>query len=405
MTFNKYSLIVASGLLLALASCGDSKHANAGAELIDDNASSVSLSISGSAENVRTLGKASNEFFIKVNSDDAWQLRLEPASASEWISLESSSGNIALQKGIAVKLSENAKEQREAKIILASKGQTKEILVVQQGVVAPVVLTPAPEGSKVEIPAGEHIHGEYHLPEVPRLMGGSNMYFVTYKTADGRVNYSLEYDVYKRHSRWVAYSWTKETSKDAISGRNDQFRWDNIIPVQYSTDNWFRGSGFSRGHLVANNDRQYDREANSQTFYYANMSPQRQNHNEGVWLQLEQLLQGWARNGSLKYDAIYVTKGGTIADDQVESKRLKDIIVVPKYYWMAVVLKNGNDYHGIGFWTEHLKPSRVNSISSVAKSIDEIEKLTGIDLFPNLENDVEFRVEAEKPTDYRWPSI
>lgn len=394
----------ASLLLLGLSSCGDSTHLSQTTEVVSTQ---TNLAITGSTDKIRTISMASDSFFIKVSANNNWQLSLQPSTASEWITLGSTAGTNALDQGVSVSLAQNKGEQREAKIILtASDNTTSEILLIQQGVATTPKPEeqPKPEGSDVVIPAGEHILGDVYLTEIPRLQGGSNMYFVTYKTADNKVNYSLEYDVNKRHSRWVAYTWDKDSAKD-VTGRNDSFRWDNIIPSQYSTDNWFSGSGFSRGHLVASNDRQQSVEANRQTFYYSNMSPQRQNHNEGVWLQLETLLQGWARSNTSMYDVLYVTKGGTIADNQIESTKLKGTMVVPKYYWMAVVLKKGNEYHGIGFWTEHSKPSRVSSVSTIAKSIDEIEALTGIDLYPNLENSIEIQVEAEKYTTFRWPGL
>lgn len=75
-----------------------------------------------------------------------------------------------------------------------------------------------------------------------------------------------------------------------------------------------------------------------QTFYYTNMSPQRHSFNEGVWLQMEQVVQTWGR--SLKQtDVLYVAKGGTIRPDQIESRRSNNKLVVPKYYWMALLKK------------------------------------------------------------------
>ncbi|MDY5858514.1 MAG: DNA/RNA non-specific endonuclease [Porphyromonas sp.] len=404
LLFRKSILAVgASLLLLGLPSCGDSQGLVDSSEVLS---TSTDIRISGVADGkIRTTGTAAESFFVKVNSAQSWTLSLQPSSASEWLKLGASSGSVALDEGVSVSLTQNTGEQREAKIILTSADNTtSELLIVQQGVATMTTPTPTPpEGSSVVLPTGEHILGDAFLPEVPRLMGGNNMYFVTYKTSDGKPNFSLEYDVNRRHARWVAFSWDKESSKD-VTGRNDSFRWDNIIPSQYSTDNWFSRSGFSRGHLVASNDRQHSKEANMQTFYYANMSPQRQPHNEGVWLQLETLLQGWARNG-LTYDALYVTKGGTIDDAQIEATKVRNLIVVPKYYWMAVVLKQGTEYHGIAFWTEHNKPSRVSSVSTLAITIDELEKRTGIDLYPNLGKEIEAKVEADTYTVFRWPGI
>ena len=52
-------------------------------------------------------------------------------------------------------------------------------------------------------------------------------------------------------------------------------------------------------------------------------------------------------------DQLYVAKGGTIRDDQVEAERIKGKMVVPRYYWMALLMKKGKTYEGIAFLTEH----------------------------------------------------
>ena len=61
-------------------------------------------------------------------------------------------------------------------------------------------------------------------------------------------------------------------------------------------------------------------------------------------------------------------------------------------------------YSAIGFWLEHRDygydetsniPKTIFKTNGQVKSIDELEKLTGIDFFHNLPDDIEDRVEAE----------
>ncbi len=52
------------------------------------------------------------------------------------------------------------------------------------------------------------------------------------------------------------------------------YKPDTNIPAQYRTDKQDYYSPYNRGHMVASSDRLYSREANSQTFYYSNISPQ-----------------------------------------------------------------------------------------------------------------------------------
>ncbi len=252
------------------------------------------------------------------------------------------------------------------------------------------------------VPKGEHIDGDISLLELPHLAGGKNNYFITHMLSNGEVNYSLEYDVDRRHARWVAFQFNNDNTGKRTR-RTDAWDWDPDVPRSFSTENFFRRSGYSRGHLVASHDRLASREANKQTFYYTNMSPQKQDHNAGIWAKQEKIVQSWGRNKRF-CDVLYVAKGGTIRDGQIKSKRIKGKMVIPEYYFMAIVVKKENTYHGIAFWTEHRKYNKT-SLRKVSLSIDELEEKTGIDFFHNFPDEIEDKVEAETVSSHRWPGL
>lgn len=256
---------------------------------------------------------------------------------------------------------------------------------------------------RASVPRGAHIHGDITLLELPRLKEGKENYFVTHHLSSGQVNYSLEYDVSRRHARWVAFTLDAMSSAKSGAKRTDAWQWDPIIPRAYSTEEWFRGSGYSRGHLVASADRLANQEANQQTFFYSNVSPQLQEHNGGIWQRLEQWLQNLGRNERAR-DMIYVVKGGTIRDDQVYPERIRDKMVVPKYYYMAIVLEKAGRYQGIAFWTEHRRYDHI-SLRELTMSIDELERRTGLDFFANFPDDLEAHFESMQASDARWPGL
>lgn len=251
---------------------------------------------------------------------------------------------------------------------------------------------------------GEIIDGDKTLTEIPKLKGGNNNYFVTHY-ASGVPNFSLEYDVNLRHARWVAFSFDATTSQKN-TGRSDAWSWDPKIPAKYEVDrSWFYG--YDRGHIAASSDRVYSKEANKQTFYYTNMSPQVSRFNQGIWNNLEQRVQAWGRDNGFR-DVLFVVKGGTIREGEY-SKKINGIMPVPKYYWMALLAKKKDgSFHSIAFWLENRSyDGSFTRWLDYALSIDELEQKTGIDFFHNLPDSTENQVEAENPRNntQNWPGI
>lgn len=267
----------------------------------------------------------------------------------------------------------------------------------QRGNVTPI------SSDKVAIPRGAHIHGDMTLLELPRLQEGQENYFVTHRLLSGQVNYSIEYDVSRRHARWVAFTLDACSSVKSVK-RTDAWQWDPIVPSAYSTEGWLRGTKYSRGHLIASADRLASREANEQTFYYTNISPQLQEHNGGIWQRLEQWLQNLGRNERAR-NVIYIAKGGTIRDHEVLPQRIRDKMVVPKFYYMAIVLERAGSYQGIAFWTEHRPYDHAVKLRALAMSIDELEVRTGLDFFPNFPDEFEDPFERMTVEDARWPGL
>lgn len=254
----------------------------------------------------------------------------------------------------------------------------------------------------------EHVLGDVKLLEMPQLSGNEADYYITHKVDNGKqVNYSLEYNVKAHHARWVCYSVDSYTAQRNVSRKN-AWSWDPLVPSRYEVVNKDFDKGvFSRGHLVASGDRLFSRAANKQTFYYTNMSPQRFAFNAGIWKQMEQCVQDWG--ASLRgEDKLYIAKGGTIRADQIEAHRSGGKIVVPKYYWMAILRKEGSHWYSLAFLAEHSKPKASRSgLKSYTLSVDELEQFTGLDLFHNLPNKIEDEVESQDPTGYiaHWPNL
>lgn len=232
--------------------------------------------------------------------------------------------------------------------------------------------------------------------ELPRLSEKSTDRFVTHRLSDGSINYSLEYDSERRHARWVAFTFDRHNSLKRAE-RTDAWAGDPELIETWEVGDLFRNSRYTRGHLVASEDRVASVEANAQTFYYSNISPQLYAHNAGIWERLERKVRSWGRNNRFR-DTLFVVKGGTITDGQIEQERLGGLIVVPKYYWMALLSVKDGQYHSIAFLTER-RPYKgaEGNLQSLAVSVDELERFTGLDFFVALPDDLEAQVEREAP--------
>ena len=77
-------------------------------------------------------------------------------------------------------------------------------------------------------------------------------------------------------------------------------------------------------------------------------------------------------------------------------------VKIPKYYFSTILSYKNGQYKAIGFYIEH-KSDKSKNIKACAKSIDELESITGLDFYHNLPDEIETAVEANyKESDWSW---
>lgn len=249
-----------------------------------------------------------------------------------------------------------------------------------------------------------NIYPEASRLEFPKLKGGSNLVLVHRTNDKYGINYSCEWDYSKKSQRWSCYQMYSGNSGGSVGRYQEGYPFDELLDTKYYFNNngqpldLFWSSGYDHGHICPSADRQYSKEANRQTFFLTNMQPQRNIFNAGVWAAMEQQVRNWNR-GSFR-DTLYVCKGGTIdKEDQIKGYIQKQMII-PKYFFMALLCKNSAGYKALGFWIEHKdtdysKDNQGNyTLSPYVVNIRELETLTGIDFFCNLDDETEEHVET-----------
>lgn len=240
--------------------------------------------------------------------------------------------------------------------------------------------------------------------EFPHLKGGNSIVIV-HSTADSYgVNYSLEWDREKKSQRWSCYQLYNGFggSVGRYSG-SPQYPYDpDLAPEDYFSHDYFKGSGYDHGHICPSADRQYSAEANKQTFYLTNMQPQKNSFNAGLWASMEERVRRWIALSPVT-DTLYVCKGGTIDNEDDILERIDGKLIVPRYFYMAVLYKSVNGYMAIAFFADQTADSSASAgLRSYAMSIDALEERTGIDFFCNLPDEIENKIEAATSVDW-WP--
>lgn len=203
-------------------------------------------------------------------------------------------------------------------------------------------------------------------------------------------NYSLSYKEKYEQAEWVAY----ELKKGRYSNHDYErpfFIEDPMVKTGSADWRNYKNSGYDKGHLCAAGDMKFSKDAFEETFFTSNISPQDKEFNSGIWNRLEQKTRYWAN----KYNGIYVVTGGVL-NDNLETIGNEDV-AVPEYFYKVLLNKNNGNYKMIAF----LMPNKDSEkgLYEFVVSVDEIEKLTGIDFFPKLEDSIENKL--EKSSNYK----
>jgi endonuclease G len=259
------------------------------------------------------------------------------------------------------------------------------------------------------------ISGEYHEVEVPNvdpkktqwmelpaMDKESYAYYSHSFSMNNKIyrNYSFAWSQKDLVSAWLAYPLNK-TYTDKVVDRTDQWAYDPILGKDLSSAPFSYYAGdYARGHQVPSADRLCCRAANEQTFYGTNIVPQLNEHNEGIWSDLENRIRSVANASDTTYVVTgCVLEGSTIKEQDSDKKD----ITVPVAFFKAVLrYKSGdaNAWTAAGFYTEHKKYSS-NDLKAVSMSIDALEEKTGMDFFVNLVGkigaDAAAAVEAQNP--------
>ena len=213
-----------------------------------------------------------------------------------------------------------------------------------------------------------------------------------------RKAYTTSYNKQRRTPNWVAWTLTKEHTRGNLLRDNERFEEDTDVAEPRATWQDYYNSRYDRGHMCPAGDNKWNEEAMSQTFKLTNICPQNHGLNKNGWNDLEIQCRDWAR----EYNAVDIVCGpiyrtATYSDGKMRPSNDQKFIGKNKVWvpdaFFKVVLCRGKQPKAIGFIYENRGGQQL--MRECMCSVDEVERITGINFYHLLADDIEDRIEAE----------
>lgn len=201
-----------------------------------------------------------------------------------------------------------------------------------------------------------------------------------------RSGYTTAYNPETRCPGWTAWVLTADHTTGPYKRQGISYHEDTDVPSPRATNSDYMRSGYDRGHMCPSGDNKWSREAQEDCFLFTNMCPQSHNLNGGDWNELEMKCRTWAK----RYDAVYIVCGPLFREGAKRKTIGKNKVAVPDGFW-KVVLRADNTA-AIGFYYDNEDGHQ--PMSSYVRTVDEIEQLTGLDFFSQLDDKTEATVES-----------
>jgi endonuclease G len=203
--------------------------------------------------------------------------------------------------------------------------------------------------------------------------------------------FTLSYSEGYELPSWAAYQLTPEQAK-ATGTYKEKYNEDPMVTTGTSTTKDYRDAGFIMAQLIPVEDMFTSSRAVEESFLMSNIVPQKPAFNKFIWKTNEKLIREWAKEGNV----LYIVAGPMLADAPFGTFGPSKVSIPTRYY-KAVLDVNGE--RAIGFLFRNNVAS--GTPRSFAVSVDELEKITGLDFFSSLPDNLEQAVESS--TDFsRW---
>lgn len=194
--------------------------------------------------------------------------------------------------------------------------------------------------------------------------------------------------------KWTAHIIVPDVSEGNLA-RIDTFLPDPLVKTNTAliTSYWY--SGYDRGHMVPSADMRWSLDALKATYLYTNVAPQKPELNRETWANLEDWMRRYVHFSGRR---VFVTTGPILGTDMplLNKPEAEADVYAPPFFFKAMVDIDGPEKKGIAFVMKNGLNDQ--GLLSYAVSIDSVEVLTGLDLYPALDDTLEDRIEAQRNT-------
>lgn len=201
--------------------------------------------------------------------------------------------------------------------------------------------------------------------------------------------YIVSYNLVRLCPTYACWKLTSERI-DGPASRFDRFLPDNAIADRKRvTPEDYSRSGYDRGHMCPAADNKNNDDVMRESFFMTNICPQSHSLNAGGWKELEEFCRSWVKD----YGDLYICCGPIFDKKQSKTIGRKGAKVSVPDSFFKVILYIGRQTQAIGFVYPNDKCD--GDMRDYAVTVDDVEKITGLDFFYQLDDKTEKAVESK----------
>lgn len=195
----------------------------------------------------------------------------------------------------------------------------------------------------------------------------------------------MSYNPKTKIPNWVAWHLTAEHADGEIK-RFGGYVEDEEVPEPRATNEDYKNTEWTHGHMCPAGDNKWDSIAMRESNLLTNICPQHRSLNSGLWNKIEQDCRKWAK----RYGDVYIVCGPVLLNREHETIG-ENKVVVPEAFFKVILCLQGEP-KAIGFVIRNNEGSKKKD--QFINTVDDVERITGMDFFPALPDDIEEKVES-----------